>query len=60
MIHSKLMTIDDEIAWVGTSNWTGGYLDNSRNLELVLHSAAMSGRLTGCTNSCGTASTPSR
>ena len=45
VIHSKLMTIDDEIAWVGTSNWTGGYLDNSRNLELVMHSAAMSGRL---------------
>ncbi|WP_254663968.1 phospholipase D-like domain-containing protein, partial [Serratia sp. ISTD04] len=45
VIHSKLMTIDDEIAWVGTSNWTGGYLDNSRNLELVLHSTAMSGRL---------------
>lgn len=45
VIHSKLMTIDDEIARVGTSNWTGGYLDNSRNLELVMHSAAMSGRL---------------
>lgn len=45
VIHSKLMTIDDEIAWIGTSNWTGGYLDNSRNLELVLHSAAMSRRL---------------
>lgn len=45
VIHSKLMTIDDEIAWVGTSNWTGGYLDNSRNLELVLHNATMSGRL---------------
>ena len=60
VIHSKLMTIDDEIARVGTSNWTGGYLDNSRNLELVMHSAAMSGGWTSCTNNCGTASTPNR
>lgn len=45
VIHSKLMTIDGQIAWIGTSNWAGGYMDNSRNLELVLHSAAMSQRL---------------
>ncbi|MGO2466681.1 MAG: phospholipase D-like domain-containing protein, partial [Serratia proteamaculans] len=35
VIHSKMMIIDGETAWIGTSNWTGGYLDNSRNLELV-------------------------
>lgn len=45
VIHSKIMTIDGGIAWVGTSNWTGGYLDNSRNLEIVLHDANMSLRL---------------
>lgn len=45
VIHSKMMTIDGETAWIGTSNWTGGYLDNSRNLELVLHSPAMSQRV---------------
>ncbi|WP_329906953.1 phospholipase D-like domain-containing protein [Serratia quinivorans] len=45
VIHSKIMTIDGETAWIGTSNWTGGYLDNSRNLELVLHNPAMSQRL---------------
>jgi len=45
VIHSKIMTIDGEIAWVGTSNWTGGYLDNSRNLEIVLHDVNMSQRL---------------
>lgn len=32
VIHSKTMDIDDQVAWVGTSNWLGGYLDNSRNL----------------------------
>ncbi len=45
VIHSKMMIIDDETAWIGTSNWTGGYLDNSRNLELVLHSPVMSQRV---------------
>lgn len=45
VIHSKMMTIDGETAWIGTSNWTGGYLDNSRNLELVLHSPGMSQRV---------------
>jgi phosphatidylserine/phosphatidylglycerophosphate/cardiolipin synthase-like enzyme len=45
VIHSKIMTIDGTTAWIGTSNWTGGYLDNSRNLELVLHNPAMSQRV---------------
>ncbi|WP_413478190.1 phospholipase D-like domain-containing protein [Serratia proteamaculans] len=45
VIHSKMMIIDGETAWIGTSNWIGGYLDNSRNLELVLHSPAMSQRV---------------
>jgi phosphatidylserine/phosphatidylglycerophosphate/cardiolipin synthase-like enzyme len=45
VIHSKTMTIDDHIAWIGTSNWEGGYLDNSRNVEVVLDSAAMAGKL---------------
>ena len=25
-----------QVAWIGTSNWAGGYLDKSRNLELVV------------------------
>jgi phosphatidylserine/phosphatidylglycerophosphate/cardiolipin synthase-like enzyme len=45
VVHSKIMTIDGATAWIGTSNWTGGYLDNSRNLELVLHNPAMSQRV---------------
>mgnify|MGYP002148736040 CR=1 FL=1 len=36
VIHSKTMEIDGQVAWVGTSNWLGGYLDNSRNLEVVM------------------------
>lgn len=45
VIHSKTMEIDDQIAWVGTSNWLGGYLDNSRNLEVVMHDSAMARRI---------------
>lgn len=45
VIHSKTMTIDGKLAWVGTSNWAGGYMDNSRNLEVVLRSAPMAARL---------------
>lgn len=45
VVHTKTMTIDDEIAWIGTSNWEGGYLDNSRNVEIVLRNAAMAEKL---------------
>ncbi len=43
--HSKTMSIDGKLAWVGTSNWSGGYFDNSRNLEVVLRNDAMAQRL---------------
>jgi phosphatidylserine/phosphatidylglycerophosphate/cardiolipin synthase-like enzyme len=45
VIHSKTMSIDGALAWVGTSNWSGGYFDKSRNLELVLRNEAMAQRL---------------
>jgi len=45
VVHTKIMAIDGEVAWVGTSNWEGGYLDNSRNLELVIRDRRMAARL---------------
>jgi phosphatidylserine/phosphatidylglycerophosphate/cardiolipin synthase-like enzyme len=45
VIHSKTMEIDAQLAWVGTSNWLGGYLDNSRNLEVVMRSETMAKRV---------------
>ncbi|MET0518051.1 MAG: phospholipase D-like domain-containing protein, partial [Burkholderiaceae bacterium] len=45
VIHTKTMVIDGKTAWVGTSNWSGGYLDKSRNLEMVLRSEPMAQRL---------------
>ena len=45
VIHSKTMTIDGKLAWVGTSNWSGGYFDLSRNLEIVLRNEQMARRI---------------
>ncbi|MBJ7554472.1 phospholipase D-like domain-containing protein [Marinomonas spartinae] len=45
VLHSKTMEIDHKIAWVGTSNWEGGYMDNSRNLEMVMQNDAMANRI---------------
>ena len=45
VVHTKTMTIDGAITWIGTSNWEGGYLDNSRNVEVVLQSTAMGEKL---------------
>ncbi|MYN28197.1 phospholipase D-like domain-containing protein [Duganella levis] len=45
VIHSKAMVIDNQIAWVGTSNWSGGYMDLSRNLEVVMRNEKMAQRL---------------
>ncbi len=45
VIHSKTMVIDGKLAWVGTSNWAGGYMDLSRNMEIVMRSEKMAQRL---------------
>ena len=46
VMHTKAMEIDNKIAWVGTSNWEGGYMDNSRNLEIVMQNKPMAMRIT--------------
>lgn len=43
--HSKTMTIDGKIAWIGTSNWSGGYLNRLRNLEVVIVDDKMAKRV---------------
>jgi phosphatidylserine/phosphatidylglycerophosphate/cardiolipin synthase-like enzyme len=45
VVHTKTMTIDDEIAWIGTSNWEGKYMDASRNIEIVLRNQVMARRV---------------
>jgi len=36
VIHSKVMRIDEDVCWVGTSNWGYDYFFKSRNVEVVL------------------------
>lgn len=45
VMHSKTMVIDNQIAWVGTSNWAGGYMDLSRNMEVVMRNEKMAQRV---------------
>lgn len=42
--HSKYMVVDGRTLWLGTSNWTGGYLDDARNVEVVVKDAALAAR----------------
>lgn len=45
VVHTKVMAIDGATAWIGTSNWEGGYFDHSRNLEVVLRNRKMAARI---------------
>ena len=42
--HSKYAIFDGKTLWLGTSNWAGGYLDQSRNLELVVKDEKLAAR----------------
>jgi len=41
VVHSKVMRVDDDISWVGTSNWGYDYFYRSRNVETVLRLPAV-------------------
>ena len=34
--HSKYMVVDAEKTWIGTSNWSGDYFYQSRNVGLIV------------------------
>jgi phosphatidylserine/phosphatidylglycerophosphate/cardiolipin synthase-like enzyme len=36
VIHSKVMRVDEDVSWVGTSNWSYDYFFKSRNVEVIL------------------------
>jgi len=44
--HCKMMVIDNNITWIGTSNWKKNYFYNSRNLGLVVKSKTINKKLT--------------
>ena len=33
--HSKYMTLDGGVLWLGTSNWSEDYFTESRNVEII-------------------------
>lgn len=35
VIHSKYLLIDDQVLWLGTSNWSKSYFYTCRNIELI-------------------------
>lgn len=43
--HAKYLVVDGEHAWVGTSNWERDYFFRSRNVGVLLDSAALGARL---------------
>lgn len=45
VIHSKFLVVDDERAWIGSSNWERGYFYESRNVGLLLEGRAMGAQL---------------
>lgn len=45
VLHSKIMTVDQRFAWVGSSNWSGGYMDKSRNVEILVQDKALARKL---------------
>jgi phosphatidylserine/phosphatidylglycerophosphate/cardiolipin synthase-like enzyme len=41
VIHSKVLRVDDDVSWVGTSNWGHDYFFRSRNVEVVVKRPAV-------------------
>jgi phosphatidylserine/phosphatidylglycerophosphate/cardiolipin synthase-like enzyme len=34
--HSKYMVVDGKLLWMSTSNWRGGYLEGTRDLDVIV------------------------
>ncbi len=43
--HAKFMTVDQNAAWLGTSNWSRDYFYSSRNISLFFEGAAAANSL---------------
>ncbi|MBL0313513.1 MAG: hypothetical protein IPP78_12540 [Holophagaceae bacterium] len=41
VVHSKYMTVDGNLLWLGTSNWSEDYFADSRNVELILRDPSL-------------------
>lgn len=47
VVHAKYMVVDDELSWVGTSNWQGDYFYKSRNVGVLVTDTALGEQLGG-------------
>ena len=45
VVHAKYMLVDGERAWLGTSNWSRGYFEESRNVGILFEGRAFAERL---------------
>lgn len=45
-IHSKFLIVDNDKAWLGTSNWSGDYFYHSRNVGIIVNGASFNADLT--------------
>jgi phosphatidylserine/phosphatidylglycerophosphate/cardiolipin synthase-like enzyme len=41
VVHSKVLRVDEDLCWVGTSNWGHDYFFASRNVEVILRRLAV-------------------
>ena len=39
VVHAKYLVVDGDKSWVGTSNWSGDYFTQSRNVGLIVEGA---------------------
>lgn len=45
VLHAKVLVVDGERAWIGTSNWAHGYFHGSRNAGVLIQGAAVAAPL---------------
>ena len=47
VVHSKYMTVDGEVLWLGTSNWSQDYFTASRNVEIIAREKGLAAQADG-------------
>ncbi len=45
LIHSKYLTVDGMLSWVGTENWSEGYFTSCRNVGLIFQNNSLTAQL---------------
>ncbi len=45
VVHSKYLVVDEDKAWIGTSNWEKDYFHRSRNVGLIVQGRGIAGTL---------------